>query len=272
MPDIKRLNYFNQQFLVEADFEDEQKYHLAMRRHHNRLLHTPGIAEGLQVFKTADRQLKVTPGTALDTQGREMILLDDFTINLTAAANAPVFIIIAYDEQESDPQPPAPATPVGNTRWTEKPTIAQSTTIPARTAVQLARITLDGSGNVPGNVNEPLDGGVRVAAGSVLADNSVSINKLKKTISSLSGTDTVNLGPGERKAVPAFSANLDLASSAFLLVYAFSPTAGARFRWEQEYSTAGTAPNLTTNQTVIFTNLGTTAIDVKYKIYVVLES
>ncbi|MBD2037667.1 hypothetical protein H6F76_22165 [Leptolyngbya sp. FACHB-321] len=272
MPNIQRLNYFNQQFLVEKDFEDEQKYHLDMRRRHNRLLHTPGIAEGLQVIKTAARQIKVMPGMAIDAQGREMLLLEDFTLNLAAAANAPVFITITYGDQESDPQPPAPATPVGNTRVTEKPTIVASTTTPDSTVVQLARITLDGSGNVPGNANDPFDGGVRVAAGSVLADNSVSVKKLKKTISSLSGTDTVNLGPGERKAVPAFVAPLASASSAFLLVYAFSPTAGARFRWEQEYSTTGTAPNLTTNQTVSFTNLGTTAIDVKYKIYVVLES
>ncbi|MGV0025314.1 hypothetical protein [Phormidesmis priestleyi] len=277
MPDIKRLNYFNQQFLVEADFEDEQKYHLEMRRRHTRLLHTSGIAEGLQVVKTDAKKLKVTPGTAIDSRGQEIILLDDFAIDLstpasTSAANAVVFITLTYGEKESDPQPPAPATPVGNTRVTEKPTIVASTTTPDSSVVQLAKITLDGSGNVPGNVNDVSDGGVRVAAGSVLADNSVSVKKLKKTLSSLSGTDTVTIGPGASQQIPAFTAPLASASSAFLVVYAFSPTAGAKFRWEQQYSTAGTAPNLTINQTVIFSNLGTTAIDVKYKIYVVLES
>ena len=34
---IKRLHYFDRQFLVEADFTDEQQYHLDMRRRLNRL-------------------------------------------------------------------------------------------------------------------------------------------------------------------------------------------------------------------------------------------
>ncbi|XHX78798.1 MAG: hypothetical protein RBJ76_02375 [Stenomitos frigidus ULC029] len=277
MPDIQRLNYFNQQFLIEADFETEQKYHLEMRRRHNRLLHTSGSAEGLEVVKTEAKKLKVTPGTAIDVKGQELILSDDFVIDLstpasTSTPNAVVFITIAYGEKESDPQPLAPATPIGNTRVTEKPTIVASTSTPDSSVVQLAKITLDGSGNVPGNVNDKFDGGVRVAAGSVLADNSVSVKKLKKTLSSLSGTDTVTIGPGGNRQIPAFTASLASASSAFLLVYAFSPTPDAKFRWEQQYSTTGTAPNLTINQIVIFSNLGTTPVDVKYKIYIVLES
>ena len=43
---IKRLRYFDNQFLVEADFTDEQKYHLEMRRRLNRALHSFGIAAG----------------------------------------------------------------------------------------------------------------------------------------------------------------------------------------------------------------------------------
>ena len=274
MPDIQRLNYFNQQFLIEADFETEQTYHLEMRRRHNRLLHTAGIAEGLEVVKTEAKKLKVTPGTAIDVKGQELILLNDSALDLpasTSTPNAVVFITIAYGEKESDPQPPEPATRVGYTRVTERPIIVADTPTPDSSVVQLAKITLDSSGNVPGNVNDKFDSGVRVAAGSVLADNSVSVKKLKKTLSS-SGTDTVTIGPGGNRQIPAFTASLASASSAFLLVYAFSPTPEAKFRWEQQYSTAGTAPNLTINQTVIFSNLGTTPIDVKYKIYVVLES
>src|SRR6478609_6427526 len=43
---VKRLNYFKGQFLAAADFNDEQAYHVARRRAHNRLLHTWGIADG----------------------------------------------------------------------------------------------------------------------------------------------------------------------------------------------------------------------------------
>ena len=44
----KRLRYFNGQFLQQEDFADEQTYHLDRQRRHNRDLHTPGIAEGLE--------------------------------------------------------------------------------------------------------------------------------------------------------------------------------------------------------------------------------
>ena len=50
MPDpIKRLNYFDHQFMHVEDFTDEQTYHREMRRLHNQLLHTWGICAGLQL-------------------------------------------------------------------------------------------------------------------------------------------------------------------------------------------------------------------------------
>ena len=50
---IKRLRYFNHQFLRVEDFQEEQDYHLRMRRRLNRVLHTWGVAEGLQVTAAA---------------------------------------------------------------------------------------------------------------------------------------------------------------------------------------------------------------------------
>ena len=52
--EVKRLNYYNSQFLKENDFNDEQLYHNQMRRFHNRALHTWGIVEGLEVAPVAD--------------------------------------------------------------------------------------------------------------------------------------------------------------------------------------------------------------------------
>jgi hypothetical protein len=107
---IKRLRYFDKQFLVEADFTDEQKYHLGMRRRHNRLLHTPGIAQGLEVQKTDAKKVKVTPGTALDSKGQEIVLFTDFSLDLSNATSYPpnstVYITIEYQEEAIDPQPP----------------------------------------------------------------------------------------------------------------------------------------------------------------------
>ena len=166
---IKRLHYFDHQFLVEADFSDEQKYHLDMRRRLNRMLYTFGIADGLEVVKSASKTVTVRPGVAIDRLGREMIVEADQIVDLSNAvafpAGATVFITIAYQEQESDP---TTATGVsGNTRITEQPGVQAVTVAPPSdgTVVQLARLTLDSSANVPGNVNDAFDGGARQRIG-----------------------------------------------------------------------------------------------------------
>jgi hypothetical protein len=157
----------------------------------------------------------------------------------------------------------------------EKPKI-QAVAVPPNAApatdgsssvIQLAKFTL-ASGSVPAETQ--FDESVRVTVGAVLADKSVSIKKLKTTL--VPGADTLTLTPGGRATLRAFEAPLSAASSAFLVVYAYSITPGASFRWEQGYSTEGTQPNLRVVQTVTFSHSGSTAIDVKYKIYVVLES
>ena len=73
---VKRLNYFTHQFLREQDFKDEQDYHVAMRRRHNRIFHDWGVAEGLEVQKTEERSITINPGTAVDREGREIVLLN----------------------------------------------------------------------------------------------------------------------------------------------------------------------------------------------------
>ena len=78
-PDVeKRLRYFNGQFLQEKDFTDEQAYHIDRQRRHNRLLHTPGIAEGLDVeADVGARGAKVKPGTAVDAKGQFIVLAQE---------------------------------------------------------------------------------------------------------------------------------------------------------------------------------------------------
>ena len=80
MPDDefnKRMNYFDRQFLRAADFQVEQKYHLDRHRRHNRLLHTSGLGgpDDLSVTGTLGQSVvTVSSGTAIDTQGREIVL------------------------------------------------------------------------------------------------------------------------------------------------------------------------------------------------------
>jgi hypothetical protein len=99
MADIKRPNYFTSQFLVERDFNDEQAYHVNMRRRHNRLLHAFGVADGLLVTRAGPTSVQVSAGTAVDRDGREIVLQDPRTFPLqTSGNNLDVFLWIAYGE------------------------------------------------------------------------------------------------------------------------------------------------------------------------------
>lgn len=182
MADIKRLHYFDHQFLVEADFSDEQTYHLDMRRRHNRDLHTFGVAAGLQVEKTGDKEVTVSAGTAVDREGRQVVLDTDQIIDLSTFSAGDVFITIAYDEQETDPTTATGVT--GNTRVMETPQI-QAINVPPDPAppgdgsvIRLANFTLSGGGNVPGSNGDTFDAGLRQFAGSSIAPNSVGTGEL----------------------------------------------------------------------------------------------
>src|SRR2546427_1685266 len=108
MPDtVKRLNYYDHQFLRAPDFTDEQNYHLSMRRLHNSSLHTWGIVQGLQVTLATGgtgTAVTVNAGVAMDSTGREMVLPTDSNLELGAeTAGTTLYITIAYHEEPSDP-------------------------------------------------------------------------------------------------------------------------------------------------------------------------
>lgn len=79
---IARVRYFNQQFLRAKDFDDEQSYHLKMRRRHNIAHHIWGIVNGLQITKEPDG-IFVQPGIAIDGYGREIVLKNRVQISET---------------------------------------------------------------------------------------------------------------------------------------------------------------------------------------------
>lgn len=116
---IKRLHYFNGQFLKEQDFSDEQKYHLDMRRRLNQRLHAPGIIFGLEVIAGTNK-VTVQPGMAMDPQGREILLESATDLAITAATD----ITIAYKEEQTDGSSETGI--VGNRRWTESGVLANA--------------------------------------------------------------------------------------------------------------------------------------------------
>ena len=101
-----RMNWFDRQFLRAQDFADEQDYAVDRRRRHNRLLHTAGVAEGLAVTgEPQSATVTVGPGMAIDTAGRELVLLDSVSQPLPgewgAAKKAEVYVV--YEEQQVAP-------------------------------------------------------------------------------------------------------------------------------------------------------------------------
>ncbi len=72
---IVRVHYYPQQFLRTEDFQQEQAYHIQMRRRHNIAHHVWGIVTGLKLCVEEDGPV-VLPGMAVDGYGRELILTE----------------------------------------------------------------------------------------------------------------------------------------------------------------------------------------------------
>jgi hypothetical protein len=102
---IERLNYFNGQRLQAADLKLEQDYHVRVRRWLNRSLYTSGIADGLIVKKVPlFPMVRIGPGLALDSMGREIILIDEHEETVPGAhddKNLPLalYLTIRYGEE-----------------------------------------------------------------------------------------------------------------------------------------------------------------------------
>jgi len=118
---IERLNYFNGQRLQAADLKLEQDYHVRVRRWLNRSLYEPGIADGLIVTKVPGvPRVRIGPGLALDTMGREIILIDEREEPVPGAhddQNLPLglYLTVRYGEEVLARQD-AGCTPVNGSR------------------------------------------------------------------------------------------------------------------------------------------------------------
>jgi hypothetical protein len=152
---VKRLNYFTHQFLREQDFKDEQQYHLEMRRRHNRLFHSWGVAEGLEVHRKGEREISISPGVAIDKEGREIVLLASLTRDLSAFnRDSHTFVTIGYREQWDESDHHTAGGVVGYTRVTETPEISEKKNQPTSdgSVVTLARVHINDVGHV-GNID-----------------------------------------------------------------------------------------------------------------------
>jgi hypothetical protein len=100
----KRLRYFYGQLLTASDFQDEQQYHLQMSRRHNKLLHGPGIVIGLELNVsggTTSPLVVVSPGYAIDTDGKELILVERIALQI-GNRQSPQYVTIKHTEKQTD--------------------------------------------------------------------------------------------------------------------------------------------------------------------------
>ncbi|CUS34027.1 hypothetical protein [Candidatus Nitrospira nitrificans] len=108
---LERLNYHNGQRLEAADFKAEQDYHIRTKRWLNKSLYSAGIARGLDVRPIMEGPKKDTPfvavgpGLALDHEGREIILLEEATVEVYSHAGTDEstvvgnYLVIEYAEE-----------------------------------------------------------------------------------------------------------------------------------------------------------------------------
>jgi hypothetical protein len=171
---ISRLRYFDHQPLFDQDMIDEQAFHIGQRQRATRLLHAPGIAEGLRV-QASKLVLQISPGTAFDVGGRPIVLVpsndpsnpyaptnEQMATYWTACTDpagwwqhdfsntpppAPILLYVRFLES----QEPGPGGSVGNTRWQQTPIIdfinadQGPSGLAAKNALLLAIVQVSGS-------------------------------------------------------------------------------------------------------------------------------
>ena len=207
LPEVveKRVRFFDGQFLQDQDFIDEQDYQLDREHRHNRLLHGPGIVDGLAVTSPGPRQVIVSPGTAIDSDGNQLVLAQATTVDLSAPAFADqqgIQLYISYLASPEDPQ--AVVGSADFTRWLERPELtalapgqSYSGTAPP---VLLANLALDNAGRVT------VDASVRSYSGARLPGSGADAVTLSATSSGpvhLNGSLTVDGSVGIGTLSPA---------------------------------------------------------------------
>ncbi|NEP34439.1 MULTISPECIES: hypothetical protein [unclassified Moorena] len=164
----KRVRYFDGEFLKDQDFIDEQKYHIDRQRRLDQFLRVSGICDGLTLETTTD-QVIVTPGTALDSQGRQIILSTNSPpIDLSSYRDQEVDLVISYQEEQSDQLTEGGLGSSGARRWHEKPNIqvAALGNLPEDSVV-LARLAINRSGVVTLDFTVRQYSGVRLPSGNL---------------------------------------------------------------------------------------------------------
>jgi hypothetical protein len=130
-----RPNYFPGQFLLEDDFEVEQKYLIDRQKYHRQSLHVSGIVEGLEVEVIKDKQeVLIKSGSGINSNGDLIVLKKDTSFSQFASLTNGELYISYREEKQIQQQEDF-------TRWQEVPTIGFADTTPNH-GVKLAKISI----------------------------------------------------------------------------------------------------------------------------------
>src|ERR1700677_985495 len=102
---LERIQFFNGERLFASDLQSLEAFNREMRWLHNQSLHQAGVGSGFQlVGNTGDRQVTISPGYAIDSCGREIILTENQVKAIPPVADngsgAPVFydLTVSYPD------------------------------------------------------------------------------------------------------------------------------------------------------------------------------
>ncbi|UCC63668.1 MAG: baseplate J/gp47 family protein, partial [Anaerolineae bacterium] len=111
------------------------------------LSRSAGIKEGLTITPKAEaKQVEVTPGSAVDGQGRRINLTSTQSVDLSGYQDQTVYLVIFYGEEPSGPT--VQAIPE-----------AEASEYPAKTYLRLARLVIDSEGRISESVKSELKDG-----------------------------------------------------------------------------------------------------------------
>ncbi len=96
----KKPAYFQGQLLLKDDFVDEQKFHIDDRARHNLNLHGWGVVRGLEVTAAGDSSVSISAGYAVDGRGREILINEAETLELSAFPPSSLLYVTASYETE----------------------------------------------------------------------------------------------------------------------------------------------------------------------------
>lgn len=102
---LERIRFFNGERLFASDLQALESFNREMRWLHNQSLHQAGVGSGFSVTgNVGDRQVIITPGYALDSQGEEIILTEQLTLPIPSVADNGSGGSVFYDLTVSYPQ------------------------------------------------------------------------------------------------------------------------------------------------------------------------